>query len=406
MDVKSIQCKSCAAPLKLYGGGHRIRSLSCEYCGAVMDARDDYALLDKFSNQDKPTCPLDIGMQGKVKDITFIIIGMIGYRSHFGDRWVDLSIFSETHGYAWLSYHLGHFTFSRRVRDLPNKDMRHLGIGSQFKAKGLSYQFFEAYQAEITYVAGELTWVAKLDDKSILRDAISPPFMFSLEETENEQEYYLTEYIEPDEIKAGFGLNFDNHRSSIHPAQSFKAPIREALSKVSRVPLILSLLVIFAFSIVAGGKTIFSEKISSFPDGRTIVRDFTIDSSKHLVEIKFDNPYANRWQIKDITLFDEQNEVFSFAKRLASNTSSLLSEQTGKARFFIKKPGNYSLRMTVSKGKDYNNPVHRQAIHLSVKQGVMGNKYFKYLLYVSVISFLIFYISRYFFEKKRWALSH
>lgn len=405
MKVKSIQCKSCAAPLTLHGGGHRIRSLSCEYCGAVMDAREDYALLDKFTHQDKPICPIDIGMQGKVKGISFIVIGMIGYRSHFGDRWVDLALFSETHGYAWLSYDLGHFTFTRRVRDIPNKDMRHLDTHSKFKVKGESYQFFETYQAEITYVAGELTWVAQLGDTSLLRDAIAPPLMYSLEEIENELEYSLTEYIETDEIESNFDLTFDINQSSIHPAQPFKAPIREALSKVSRIPLILSFLVVFTFGLIAGGKTIFSEKISNFPEGRTIVRHFTIDNSKHLVEIGFDNAYANRWQIKDITLFDEQNEVFSFGKKLIS-TSSSLKKQTGKARFSIKKSGNYSLRMQVSKGKDYSKPIQRQAIHLTVKQGVMGNKYFKYLLYISLISFLAFYLSRYFFEKKRWAMNN
>ena len=406
MEVKSIQCKSCAAPLSLYGGGHRIRTLNCEYCGAVMDVREDFEILDKFTNQNKPDCPLDIGMEGEIKGIAFIIIGMIGYRSHYGDRWVDLSLFSETHGYAWLSYQLGHFSFFRRVRDLPDRDMTHLGVHSTFRVKGVSYTFFEAYQGEITYVAGELTWVAKVGDKSIYRDAIAPPMMFSMEETENEREYYLSEYINPDEVKSSFTFNFDSHRSSLHPGQPFIAPLREALSKISRIPLALSLLFIFVFGFISEGKTVFTENISDFSTGHTIVRDFKIDNSSHLVEVRFTNSYADRWIIKDITLFDEQSEVFSFGSRLFSKNRSSLQGQTGKARFKIKKPGSYSLRMKVSKGSNYSNPNRSQAIQLSVRQGVIGNRYFKYLLIISLISFLLFYISRHFFEKKRWSLAN
>ncbi len=406
MEVKSIQCKSCAAPLNLYGGGHRIRTLNCEYCGAVMDVREDFAILDKFTNQNKPTCPLDIGMEGEIKGISFIIIGMIGYRSHYGDRWTDLSLFSETHGYAWLSYQLGHFSFSRRVRDLPDRDMTHLDVHSRFRVKGISYTFFEAYQGEITYVAGELTWVAKVGDKNIYRDAISPPMMFSMEESENEREYYLSEYIDPAEIKSSFTFNFDSHRSSPHPGQPFIAPIREALSNISRIPLALSLLFIIVLGFIGEGKTVFTEKLADFSTGLTIVRDFQIDNSSHLVEVRFNNSFANRWIIKDITLFDEQSEVFSFGSQLSSKNQSSLQKQTGEARFKIKKPGSYSLRMKVSKGNNYSNPNRSQAIQLSVRQGVIGNRYFKYLLIISLISFLVFYISRHFFEKKRWSLAN
>ena len=234
-----------------------------------------------------------------------------------------------------------------------------------------------------------------------------PSMMFSMEETENEREFYLSEYIAPNEIKSSFSFDsdFDTHRSSLHPGQPFIAPLREAVSKVSRIPLALSLLFIFVFGFIGEGKTVFSEKNSDFSTGHTIVRDFKIDNPNHLVEVRFSNAYANRWIIKDITLFDEQSEVFSFGSKLSSKSRSSLQSQTGKARFKVKKQGSYSLRMTVEKGTNYSNPNRGQAIQLSVRQGVIGNRYFKYLLILSLIGFLAFYVSRHFFEKKRWSLT-
>ena len=242
MKIKSIQCKKCAAPLSLHGGGHRIRALTCEYCGAVMDVQKDYALLETVQRSGATHMPTDFRRsEGNIKDIPFIVIGMIEYRSSYGDRWTDLHLYSKTHGYAWLSYQLGHFTFTRRVRNLPSRDMATLSPRSTFRVRDEPYRFMETYQAEIIYVVGELTWVAKIGDTTILRDAIAPPYLFSMEETENEHEYHLTEYIDPDEIKDNFELSFDTHRSFIHPAQPFKAPIRKALSNASKITLALSL---------------------------------------------------------------------------------------------------------------------------------------------------------------------
>ena len=74
--VKSIRCTTCAAPLKLYGGGHKILTLTCEYCGSVMDVRREFELLHQFKNHaKKPACPIELGMQGQFYGVTFTAIG-------------------------------------------------------------------------------------------------------------------------------------------------------------------------------------------------------------------------------------------------------------------------------------------------------------------------------------------
>lgn len=406
MKVKSIQCKQCGAPLKLYGAGHRIRSLNCEYCGAVMDARKDYALLYQFKDQRPPTeCPLSIGMQGTIHDVSFVIIGMVSYRSSFGDRWTDLHLFSETHGYAWLTYQWGHFTFTRRVRYLPDRDMRKLTPKSTVHIQGKPYLFFETYQSEITYVAGELTWLAKVGETSLIRDAINPPFMFTMEETEQEYEFYLTEYIEPEVIHKNFKLEQPvQQRTSIHPAQPFSAPIRRALSCVSLIFLLVSLALIVGISIFGQGSTVLNQWPTTLKSGPNRY-PFEIDNTRHMTEIRFENPNANTWQISDITLFDEKKPVFTFGDQLSPGNGRL-KEQSGRALFKLDKPGHYTLQVNAMRTQNTTGNSRSGTFYLRVRQGVLNARYFKYLFFLSLIGYVAYYVSRYFFTSKRWASSY
>ncbi len=369
-----------------------------------MDTRKDYALLYQFSEQQPPVdCPLTLGMEGTIKDVHFTIIGIVSYRSSFGDRWTDLHLYSETHGYAWLTYQFGHFTFTRRVRYLPDRDMRQLSPREPLRVKDQSFVFFEAYQAEITYVAGELTWIAKVGETSIVRDAIAPPFMFTMEETEDELEYYLTEYIEPELMHNNFAIQQETHRSTIHPAQPFKAPLREALSKASFKFALVAVAALLFISLFTSGKTVLDQRSRSLNPGINTY-SFAIDNARHLTEISFNNPYASLWQITDITLFDDEKEVFSFADKLSTHKDHS-SQQTGKALFKLDHPGQYTLRVTALRKKASSGNTQPN-IRFTVRQGIISTRYFKYLLYLSALGFAIFYISRYLFTSKRWAAAH
>lgn len=411
MKTQAINCTSCAAPLKINGGGHRIRTLNCNYCGAVMDVQEKYSLLGKFLNQNKPDSPLQIGTEGKIKDISFIIIGMIGYRSNYGDSWVDLFLYSETHGYAYLTYSLGHFTFTRRVRYLPDKDITHLGRHSTFHVDKRQYTFFEAYIAEVTYVAGELTWVTKPGDKNMVRDSVAPPFMFTQEVRENETEYYLGEYIEPELIHDNFKTTYDTHRSFNHLIQPFAAPIKKGLSKASKFALIASIIMLVLASLFGNGKKIYHDILSAEDLSQgALSRDFTINNPKHLIELQYKADLSNAWTSYDITLFKDEFEVFSFNRQLSYYSGSdadgrwTEGKQTGTARFKVKEAGNYSLRVHASEGGEgeYGADLQHNPLTIKIKEGIVGKRYLFILFFISLLSYSWYYLSRYFFEKKRW----
>ncbi len=413
MNAKAIKCTGCAAPVKINGGGHRIRTLNCNYCGTVMDVQHDYRRLGKFVNQNKPDSPLQIGMEGKINAIPFIIIGMVGYRSNYGDTWVDLFLFSETHGYAHLTYSMGHFVFTRRVRYLPDKKIHQLLRHNTFHVDHKKYTFFETYQSEITYVAGELTWIAKKSDTCTVRDAIAPPFMFTQETCNNEKEteYYLSEYLDPEIIHTNFNTTYQTQRSKHfkHPAQPFTAPIKQAISKASRISLIIAILLFVFVTLFGNGKNIYHTALTANEMSQgTLTREFTINNPKHLIELSYRDTLNNAWTNYDIALFKDNTEVFSFKKQLAASSGRniendlLKNTQSGTARFKVKKAGDYSLRILATQNSVKNNLAPIQRLTINIKEGVMGKKYMIILFIISLITYAWFYAARYLFEKKRW----
>jgi hypothetical protein len=377
-----------------------------------MDVQKDYRRLSTFINQIKPDSPLQIGMEGKIKDIPFIIIGMVGYRSNYGDTWVDLFLFSDTHGYAYLTYSMGHFVFSRRVRYLPDKNMQALQRHATFHVNHQKYAFFESYKSEITYVAGELTWIAKKSNSCTVRDAIAPPFMFTQEVRSNETEYYFSEYLEPEEIHKNFNTTYQTQRSKHfkHPAQPFTAPIRQAISKASRVALITAIL-LFVFMVlfnIGSGKKIYHATLKTTEVNQDI--HFSIKNPRHLIELSYKTTLNKAWNHYDITVSKNESEVFSFKKQLAryNKSDTMISwtegTQNGTARFKVKEAGNYSLRVHTKKGEtsSSNTSTQQAALTVTIKEGIMGKRYMVILFIISLMSYLWFYLSRYAFEKKRW----
>ena len=100
-QLRSINCTQCGAPLALRGG-HRVESLTCGFCGSVLDAHDEFKVVKTYSDLERPYSPLSLGMSGKIKGVDFTIIGVMEYRDAWFDTWLEYAIFSPTHGYAWL----------------------------------------------------------------------------------------------------------------------------------------------------------------------------------------------------------------------------------------------------------------------------------------------------------------
>ncbi|MEZ5536820.1 MAG: DUF4178 domain-containing protein [Thiolinea sp.] len=410
--IRSIKCTSCAAPLTLYGGGHKVRTINCEFCGAVMDARKHFTLLHQFSEQQRPDIPLQHGMQGKINGIDFIIIGTVVWEDTEGYRWTDLMLFSATHGYAWLTLNQGHLVFSRRTRDIPDVNVWNLAPKYEFTAGSGKYKFFERYRAKIVYVAGELTWIAKKDDSSHFIEAIAPPYMYEVEHNGSEIEYGLGEYMEDAEaVYSSFGITEKPAKpQSVHPAQPYRSKFLEPLSKAALPFTAIAGLLLVITNLFFGGSEIYSAQVSADELRTGSNHVFTVTRPGRLVELTLDTQLRNAWGYFDIDILQGANDVFSFGTGASFYEGTEGGEywaegdRTAYAYFQVPQAGEYTMHIQMTEGGTGETGTTPPDISLqaTLKQGYISNYYFNWLFVIAAIAALAGFFSKMFFEGRRW----
>ena len=314
--VQSIKCTNCAAPLKLLGGG-RVESITCSYCKSVLDLNNDYKVLSNFKNiKEQYKLPFDIGMKGKLKGIEYIIIGRVTYKETLSVEhgWSDFLLFSPLYGYAWLTYEEGHLIYSKRNRTFPSLSWDEISHQHSVTVERKNYQPYDNYTAKITYVEGELTWIAKYGDKIEYIDLISPPFGMTVENSGTEIEFYDDEYMNANEVYEAFLVPKERREKNdgFHPLKPFEQPLLKVLSKVSLWFMVIIGLLMIAFIFDGHGKNLTHFNV----DNRSSVTEpFTLSTTKYLtsIDIKADSAKAlNNFNLK---LFKDGKLLFSLTQK-------------------------------------------------------------------------------------------
>lgn len=268
MATQALNCTQCGAPLA-HTGGRKISSITCQYCNAEhqLAGNEQLKFLSKLSQHSDHLELIPLGTKCTLKGLKFVVIGMLEYYSH-GETWQEYSLYSETHGYATLSHTTGHFTFSRRIRNVQDET-------EYLIHDGTTYLHTESYNTKLLYVAGELTWEAKLGDATRIHEYQRDNILISCEENGLETEYHIEEYVPNNVIQAAFGWNEPPIQYGKHPLERWEAPAWLApLLKPSRwgmlIAVILYLLAAFVFSstkmkVVVSPKTVVAQHYSSAP---------------------------------------------------------------------------------------------------------------------------------------------
>jgi len=164
MKIKSISCKKCHAPLSVLGNSARSKNLICQYCGTVMDVKNNFKALYTIT-QVLQNDHLSIGTTIKHQNIKFTIAGYISYVSN-GKYWISYQLFSTTHGYAQLIEKDKHFTLYRTTHYLPDKSLWMLKKGNNFTSNNQIFAIQSFEIAEIYYAAGNLLQAIKQGKRS------------------------------------------------------------------------------------------------------------------------------------------------------------------------------------------------------------------------------------------------
>lgn len=406
--VTAINCITCGAALPALAG-HRAKSLSCSYCGSVMDRHDGYKLLAQYRDMARPAGPFSVGMKGDVLGVAQTIVGIVGVTAVIeGVRygWTNYQLYSPTHGYSWLTWNDGHLTHSRKTRDMPDT-----GVSNQFfpkatvKAGERSYRMFESYKATIHYLEGELTWVPALGDTTQVLESIDPPHGYAVALGGAETEFEFSTYLDRKEIMESFGLSDEHPRPyGVHAIQPFiPGAFHTALAQTGKlfapIALLIGLFVMFSGS----GQPIAKARIDNPAKGGSLV--FPIERTDRLVEIQIWSNVRNAWAWYDMELINEDTEEtiaefdggVEYYYGVQGGESWSEGSQQATFRFKPPAPGSYRLSASMSERGSANTPME-----IEVYKNVMLSRYLFIVAGVSLLMALSLWFRRSRFEAKRW----
>ena len=318
-SVFSIKCTNCAAPLKILGGG-RVTTVTCEYCGSVLDMEDHYKVVSQFHNKYRPPVPFTLGMQGKIKGVKWTIIGWVSYKTvDFPiERWSEFFLYSPLYGYGWLIYEEGNLSFSKRVRDFPLREWQEKGRPKTvFYQKGHFIAAEDPYVVEIDFVQGELSWIAKADDKIRCWDynGVNRKSL-SIEKSKQEAEVYLNEKLDAAQVYQSFRVK-EEKQVKAKQTMTDKIFEEESLEETEKA---FSTFTKWTFGLAA---ILFCAIVLSFFISKTLVEDssnqpfvqmFTVSSDAFLTQIEIKAPTPAALDACRLTLYKSDKKVLSIDK--------------------------------------------------------------------------------------------
>jgi hypothetical protein len=388
--IYSIKCPNCAGALKLLGGG-RVETITCEYCKSLIDINDNYKILSNFKNIKVPKVPFEIGMSGKIEDIEWTIIGWIVYRDEedYNDRWSEFLLFSPLYGYAWLIYEEGDISFSRRVRDFNLQKWQKDG-SNLFYRNGHYLIKDESYNSLVDFVQGELTWIAKRDDKIRCWDyKKTSRESLTIERSGNELEVYYTKKVDTQEVYESFGVDKEQQ---IIRKRSFSEKMDEELEDgkpLSFYGIIFIMLTLIALlvSSFTSDKVLY-EKISSDSN-----YNFTVHTSAFLTQMTIKSTSPTTLNGYRFEIYKSNKKIFYIDKKVVYFSKATLGKTwshnaIGAKIYFKLDSGRYLLKV-IRTDKTVSSP-----IAITVEEKVIRDSYILPILILVVLFFLYLIVKR------------
>ncbi|MEE9394398.1 MAG: DUF4178 domain-containing protein [Planctomycetota bacterium] len=419
LGLERITCKTCTHPITLHQA-ETAETTICPNCRTQMDLSGDRtAVLAQLTDKDRPNIPFKLGQRFKFENNEWRIAGLIRYTQTdegVDYHWIDFLMVCPERGYAWLGLENGHFVWAAEMKNHPRINPRMGKRKAAVEHAGMKFKMFERGSARVTWVDGELPWIAQLEDSIGFYDAINPPFSLSAEWTEDEIEWFQGRYLD----HATVAKAFDVAEKSLPKAYGVGASqpyingdFSKAAVKIMSLLLVVSLVLIIWSSIAGGGSaTEFSLSHDQFSKP-WLSQPFELGGPE-LCTLKIEGAgLKDAWSYFDIALVNDADEVthefstqISYYSGVEGGESWSEGSRSDSTPFVVEKAGTYRLLVQGQAGHGENADIIRPGSYsttFSVKKRVVLTRYFIILAVLALIWIACYWIPKLSFEAKRWS---
>lgn len=426
--VESITCPYCSATNNIEGeeitcpgcdtgfpspGAEKTKSAICPHCNAQVDLRRSLPkMLGHRVTKAKPKLAIKVGQSCKLRGKSYVVMGHIRYRTRDDSGYYiddEFLLFNNEAGYIWLLLTEGNFTLAHEVDERPPskppvmKRASYNFLGHHWKVVESSIS--EGGTTKITWVDGQLPYVAQVGDNSAYIDMIAPPYLLSVETTATEQEFFFGEYIPRKEIAEAFSMEVSdlppktnvgaNEPYSIHP-------MRRQWFWVALIFFVINLLLTIVAFMVTGSQVAQLQVATGQYSQEYLTEPFTLPEGG-LYQADFHSPVDNGWVYLDIALVDAENNVVQdFSSEISyyhGYDDGYWSEggQDDSAVFRVPDAGDYRLLM---KGEGEG----QRDVSITLREGPVLARYFLLLTILLGLWVAVELLLKGYFEKRRWGV--
>lgn len=384
--VTSINCTACGAGLDVLGGG-RVTTHVCPYCSSALDAQHDYAVLEKYANADRPDSPFRIGMRGRLFGVDWVVIGTLAHRETWAGQvweWVDHQVFSDTHGYAWLTVEDGHLVFTRRYRGpvtppwISERWVETAEHPPSVLCQGERFRYLQTSTSKVTFAEGEFTYSPRIGDTTMTISAMSRDHMLDFSQTGHEREIHRGTYVPVRDGLTAFDLPTDAVRPrGVHALQPLVSWRHAGF--VIRTGLMAAALCVASGLVLhfQPGRQVLAPTVFALGDLPQTVA-LPIDNTAQLAGIYLESDVSNSWAYVALEVTDPEGAPLFEAGRtiqyyFGREDNENWSQGSRRAHLFFRPtlPGDYDLTVYPAEtgvwGNQWREP---NQLSVSANQGV------------------------------------
>lgn len=314
--AKTFSCPNCGGSVTVKAVGHSISAV-CAYCSSVIDiANDNFRILSTAHERTRPTL-LTLGNKGILAGYRWEIVGYLEKTDGSGVyRWDEYLLYNPYQGFRFLVQSQGHWSLFKVLK----RSFANQTLTGELKFDGRKYERFHRGLTKVSYVKGEFYWRVRKGEESVVTDYISPPYTLSVDQTDDEINIALGEYIEPKKIEQAFVL------SSALPKPlgvGNNQPGPYTTEHVGRVwftaiaAFVLATIVQMAAVLAADKSTVFESSFTVEPQDKnqtTVTQSFSLPRRSNLLIDSYAS-LANDWLELDLALVDDKNTATKEAKQ-------------------------------------------------------------------------------------------